>query len=114
MKTINREEFLSKVKAGNKIVHIESIDADIIIRPLPASEVLRLSENVSEGNLSQEDFTFFLIVSSVIDDEGAKLFTVEDIKDLPIGLVTELAKSVAEINNLNTEEAKDSLKKIQK
>lgn len=111
MKTLNRDDLLAKLKSANKSVHIESLDADILLRELPAGEVLHLTEQFNNKEISQEDFTFELIASSMIDEDGKKLLTVEEAKELPMAVLTEIIKAIAEYNNLDIEKAKDNLKK---
>jgi hypothetical protein len=114
--TLSKQEILAKMKSAKKAVYIKSWDAEIYLKELPAGEVLALTKQMKDGTLSNEEFTFYLIVMSVVDEAGEKVFTLDEAKGLSVAVLTELAEAVSAYNGMGTkaiEDAKEELKKTE-
>jgi hypothetical protein len=112
---INKNELLSKIKAKRTTIHLDSLDADITLKGLPAGDVLNLTEQLNRKQINQNDFTFEMIVLSVIDDNGEPLFDLDMAKELDVEVLTEIAEAVAKYNKLDTKKvATENLKKVGK
>jgi len=111
---INKNDLLLKIKAKRTTLHLDSIDADVILKGLPSGEVLSLSEKLNKKVITQEQFTFKMISLSVVDDEGELIFDIDTVKELDVEMLTELAEAIAKYNHLDTKGAIENLKKATK
>jgi len=108
----NRKELLSKIKFNStKTVHIEELDIEVLIKLLPSGRVLELSKKVEDEEISQEELTFIIITESLVDGNGKPLLTLDEVKELSIPILTQLAEEVSEFNHLGVEHKTD-LKKV--
>lgn len=111
MKTLNREDIL-KLSRKISLVNIESL-GNVYLKALPAGVVIELSKKLNDGQITQEEFTYQLIVTSVVDKDGNSILSVDDAKEISVDALKELTDKIAEFNKLDTTKAREELKKIQ-
>jgi len=111
---LSRDEILRKSLAKKVTIHVVSLDGEVNLKQLSSSQVMGLTEKYQNGELTQEDYTYAIVVMSVIDDDGLPVFDDVNIKEMSVEVMTELAQAIGQLNNLDVERAKAdaNLKKV--
>ena len=73
---LNREALLKKINS-RKTFFIKSLGDEVLLRELSGKEVLDLTDRQEKGELSMSDYTFELIMASVVDEKDEPLLDRE-------------------------------------
>ena len=110
---LNREELLGELKLKTEVVTLDD-GSEVIVSEIGATDYINLwtSEAYStEDKVDMAKFTPALIAYSVVDDQGRRLFSDEDILSLgrsANGPFFKIAQVAKKLNGLSGEPAKNS------
>ncbi len=107
---LSREAILSASTGEIVCVSVPEWGGDVCLRPLSGAEVAAIYGK----DLSSEQVTQALVVSSICDESGARLFTQDDAPALFAKAYSSLQPLIAKALEINrmTKESTDAAKKV--
>jgi hypothetical protein len=110
-KRLSKAEIIERSKPKTKDIEIpEWDDAVITLRKLNSSTALTLRELIKDGKPTTNDYFYLLLVESVVDDKGSKVYTLEEAKDIDATILNKLLTEIASFNGMDVSKAKEQLK----
>jgi len=106
--TLTREQILASRKDRKPVrVEVPEWGGDVFVRVLSAAQSLEFTEGKSD-----RDVLFVMLVNCLVDEEGQRVFTDDDVEalaeeDFPV--IMRVYQRVAEVNGLPTKGLEDAM-----
>lgn len=94
----------------SKVVPVPDWDADVELRSMAVGVHNELSVKISKEELSQSDFSIYVVIACAFDEDGQYLFTEDDVpwlRSLPSHVFEPLAKAASVLNGFAKEDKAD-------
>lgn len=114
MAVINNKQAFFTLKCKQEVVPVPELGGEVILSELSAAaaEAFFAKVNSARGKLSSSQTQAWMLIYSIVDETGTRVFDEKDINklvNLPLPVLAKLFEKAALLNNLGTE-AEDILK----
>lgn len=109
---LSKEEFLTEAKSSFKTEQVEvSAGKFITVSEIDATDYVKMTtEHTQDGKMNLATFVISLVAASVVDNNGARMFTDEEFKNtrIPKSIVDKIAAAAKRVNGIEGGEKNDS------